>query len=161
IIVASSDLVTKDPVTAIRYIKFIAKQRLFMLELADKFGWNIAIAYCELFSHTIKMVPSYLKQALEYSDMMQAIKLQQQKKKSNQYAAAGNFMQQQQQQRRSNPKTQLQQQQQTPTKTTPPWVATTSSQRYANCYRCGGTGHWTASCSTKKGGEDNSKRGGE
>jgi hypothetical protein len=55
-------------------ISAIVKARMFLLELSEKVGWGVALAYVELFSGDLSLNPKNLHQAVEYSDTLARIR---------------------------------------------------------------------------------------
>ena len=46
-------------------IQLEARKRIFLLEMANKVGWGVALAYQQLFPRELSLVPSKLKEAVK------------------------------------------------------------------------------------------------
>lgn len=109
-------------------IQMEARRRIFLLELVDKVGWGVGLAYQELYPKDIALVPSRLKEAADYHEVVKMAKARTAAKKKwtgkptvaipRSYGTASR----------------------------PVAAEKKSDFRVGACFRCGGTGHWAKEC---------------
>lgn len=114
------------PEEALRDIRVIAKKRIFLLELADKIGWGVALAYCEMNPELLKIEPKLLKRAVDYFEIIQSYR-----KKTR-----SALIEEAREKRAAEGKSVK-------------WSASNYG-KIGSCFRCGKEGHWARECPTKK-----------
>ena len=113
-------------------IQLIAKKRIFLLEMVERIGWPVAIAYQELYPRDIMMEPAKLNSAIEYAEALE--RTSRKKKKVSGKGKPG-----------YPPKREF----------TPPKDGGGerkkggSNGQYGACFKCGGDGHWAKDCPTR------------
>jgi hypothetical protein len=104
-------------------VQLEARKRIFLLELVDRVGWGVALAYQELYPKDLAMAPSRLKEAADYYEVMASFKA---KKAAKKIAIP----------RR-------------PGTAEKPQVAAEKRKpdfKFGACFKCGGNGHWAKEC---------------
>ena len=138
-------------------IQLVANKRIFLLELVNKVGWGVALAYQQLYPRELTLVASKLKAAVEYSETLARIDAK--KKRIVRSEEKSSFQGKSSYGGKSSGGSSGQ-------------GATTEKPseksgfvpygKFETCFRCGGKGHWARDCPTKtgdKGGDAGKKPG--
>ena len=109
-------------------IQLEAQKRIFLLEMASKVGWGVALAYQQLFPKDLCLVPTKLKEAIDYSETIARVEMRKKRIFKENLPAAT-------------------------TTTTTFSVGNNKGKgkfvpygKYETCFRCGGKGHWVKDC---------------
>jgi hypothetical protein len=122
-------------------IQTVARKRIFLLELVEKYNWSVALTYVEMFPNDVALVPSRIPGVFNYVDTMSKMR-----KKGPKDVR--------------RPKNEIDK---SIKKTKQPFSSFEGSfqqrgKTMGACFRCGGEGHWAKDCSTPSTYDNNSKK---
>lgn len=98
----------------------IIRARMFLLELSEKVGWGVALAYIELFPGDFSLIPKNLHQAMEYNETLMRIREKRPKKKTGSSGLIGKA------------------------------ITKGGTPIYGACFACGAPDHWAKDCPIRK-----------
>jgi hypothetical protein len=132
-------------------IQLMAKKRIFLLEMVEKFGWPLALAYQELFPRDLFVEPAKLNKALDWCDAMERVNRKTQKNRGHgKPSYPGRNYPEKSYGSGYSPKKEAFRVQKSPVKNEGENKEGSSGQDRDACFKCGGKGHWAKDCPSKK-----------
>jgi hypothetical protein len=137
-------------------VQLVANKRIFLLELVNKVGWGVALAYQQLYPRELTLVPSKLKAAVEYSETLARVDAKKKRIVRTEERSSGNSSGKGSFGGKSVGGSGA------PAEKPSEKSGFVPYGKFETCFRCGGKGHWARDCPTKtgdKGGDAGKKPG--
>jgi hypothetical protein len=104
-------------------IALVARKRIFLLEMAEKFSWSLALTYCDMFKDDTRVDASHLDTAVRVNEIMIRTK------------SKGSIAKKKVEKKEERSST----------------FKRERDVSKDSCFACGGTGHWASQCPNRNG----------